>query len=106
MSASMLAASDVYLQIPLPSLYRSTRLWCYCIPMPEPASANLCHERSVSYPVRALGQVNVKTAALNEHIVECCTIQNGAFAEYFVQECPDEDLRAGLQMISWPSTSI
>lgn len=48
--------------------------------------------------LHALGQDHMKsTAGKDEHVVECCTIQNGGFLEYFAQGCPDRNLRAGLE---------
>ena len=48
--------------------------------------------------LHTLGQEHMKSAAeKGENVVDCCTIQNGGFMEYFAQGCPDGDLRAGLE---------
>lgn len=45
-----------------------------------------------------LGQEHMSVPATRStHVVECCTIQNGGFMEYFVQGCPSPDVQAGLQ---------
>ncbi|KAK5103919.1 hypothetical protein LTS08_003342 [Lithohypha guttulata] len=45
-----------------------------------------------------LGKKHMLAAQQNdEFVVECCTIQNGGFLEYFVQGCGDLELQAGLE---------
>lgn len=48
--------------------------------------------------LHTLGREHMKSAGeKDEHVVECCTIQNGCFLEYFAQGSPDQTLRAGLE---------
>ncbi|KAK5092082.1 hypothetical protein LTR70_005047 [Exophiala xenobiotica] len=48
--------------------------------------------------LHALGQEHMKSAGeKGEHVVECCTIQNGGSLEYFAQGSRDQTLRAGLE---------
>ena len=63
-----------------------------------PASHSKVNLLANKQDLHVLGQHHMTEAAVKgEHVVECCTIQNGGFLEYLVQGCGDLHLQAGLE---------